>query len=51
MKVRPKTPNPNKGKDPVTHVEAHKSAPEYPRPARRAGASNYVYAERASNGE
>ncbi len=50
MKVRPKTPNPNKGKDPVSHVEAHESTSD-PRPARRAGAPNYVYAERASNGE
>ena len=50
MKVRPNTPNPNKGKDPVPHVEAHESTSE-PRPASRAGASNYVYAECASDGE
>ena len=50
MKVRPITPNSNKGKDPVTHVEADESTPE-PSAACRAGAPNYVYAECASDGE
>jgi hypothetical protein len=50
MKVRPKTRDPNKGKDSVTHVEAHESTSE-PCSASRAGAPNYVYAERASDGE
>jgi hypothetical protein len=41
-------PNPNKERNCVTHVEANESASNA-RAASRAGASNYVYPERACN--
>ena len=44
--VRPVIPNPNQERNYLTHVEADESASD-PRAASRAGASNYVYTERA----
>lgn len=40
------TRNPNLGKDHLHHVEAHKSAYD-PKPASRAGTSDYVHADRS----
>jgi hypothetical protein len=47
--VRLVIPNPNKERNFVTHVEADESAYDDPRPASRAGASNSLYTERASD--